>query len=125
MSDEAAIRLLLHSPDPLVRREAVYALGGDGGLLAKGELPGYKTLLRDEDPDVRLVTTWAVGRLRLAGAVELLQENLRSPHAALRRESVRSLGWLREVDPHATDPIAALADDPDPLVRAAVEAALK
>lgn len=125
VSDEAAIRLLLHSPDPLVRREAVYALGGDGGLLAKGELPGYKTLLRDEDPDVRLVTTWAVGRLRLAGAVELLQENLRSPHAALRRESVRSLGWLREVDPHATDPIAALADDPDPLVRAAVEAALK
>ena len=49
----------------------------------------------------------------VAAALEPLLENLASPHAALRRESVLALHRFRDKDPRVPEAIEALARDPD------------
>ena len=73
---------------------------------------------------MRTAVAWAVGFHPEPGAVPLLLEQLESPNAALRREAARALGRVAGTRAEVRERLAALASDPDPLVRAAAERVL-
>jgi peroxiredoxin len=120
----------LADPDGRVRREAVWHLAQsrqDRG----GGLPEVVPLLADADRRVRLCAAWALGATGEPGAIQPLFARLASRDAELRRESVRALGRLARLE-HLAERTAAIpnrlqavADDPDPRVRAAVAATLE
>ena len=121
---EIAIGAGLQHEDPLVRREAVVAYAYDRDNAHKVGLPGFERLFADPDVGVRTAVAWAVGFHPEPGAVPLLLEQLESPNAALRREAARALGRVAGTRAEVRERLAALASDPDPLVRAAAERVL-
>ncbi|HEU4329109.1 MAG TPA: HEAT repeat domain-containing protein [Roseiflexaceae bacterium] len=151
----ADLRAALDDADPAVRREALVALGGQGGEDAAAVL---RAALEHADPATRIQTLGALGGLPGEGgtAVAALRVWLGHDDWTLRREAVRVLGLLQgqpgvaEVlgaalrDPvadvrreavrslaalspgdEAVAELAALADDPDPEVRREVFRALE
>jgi thiol-disulfide isomerase/thioredoxin len=120
--DEASLLKALADRDPLVRREALYALARQREPHAARGLSEVLPLLAEPRLELRLVATWAAGRCGEAGARESLLAQLAHGNAALRRESVRALGRLCGRMPDLRERLASLARDPDPLVRAAVAA---
>jgi len=108
----------LRDPSPAVRLAAVRALDPDSdvGLLLEA--------LKDEDPDVRLVTAGRVGgegphaERRVAGLIEALKDR----HAGVRRAAADSL-W--SLGPASGPALTAALKDPDPRVRAEAAWALQ
>jgi len=108
----------LGAPNPVQRREAIFALALERG--PEGGLAEAVPLLDDPDAEVRVTAAWAVGHCGEASAVEPLIECLSHPHAALRREAARAIMRLPHRNGIAPDLLELLLDDPDPLVRAVV-----
>jgi len=116
IDDPAAIRAALVSEDALLRREAAYhGLRGLQRMELSPELAPW-SVIADSDPWTSATGVFAAGE---CGRVELLariEQLLDSPHAIVRRESVRALGKLGWKAEHPR--LRSLASqDLDPLVR--------
>jgi HEAT repeat protein len=117
---EAELRGMLHSSDPLLRREAIWALGARRSTGARAAL---SERLRDDDPAARGVAAWALGKLGDDAAVEPLSAALQDRDANVREMAVLALGELR--DPGAVAALGRLASDPEPGVRSVMTVALR
>ncbi|MAB81412.1 MAG: hypothetical protein CMJ89_18895 [Planctomycetes bacterium] len=108
------LRHRLASQSPFVRREAIVA-----AAYAHPELleETWDVLAEDPNLEVRLAHAWATGFLSLQGKRAALARNLEHPNAMLRRETVRALLRLGRDDENALRHLAAMASDPDPLIR--------
>lgn len=110
----------LHDGDTSVRTAAADSLAG----LKQSDL-GLRLLARLDDPDteVRTALLRALRELRLPQSAAPAQQQLSHASAAVRREAVGVLGWLRHAP--ALPGLAALAQrDPEPEVRRAAVGAL-
>ena len=117
---ERELVTLLDAPDPLVRRDALWALGARG---ATGSRDAIARRLRDDDPVTRGVAAWALGKLGDRAAFEPLAAAIRDPDAHVREMAVLALGELG--DPRAVAALESLAGDPEHGVRSVVTVALR
>lgn len=123
LAESRATVLALESPDALVRREALFILADLAGAPELITDLHPERFLTDADALVRCTAAWTSGRCGARQAGPALIQCLKSGFAPLRREAARALGRLKIAD--ATEPLRALANDIDPLVRDAVGTALQ
>lgn len=111
-------RTLAENPNPLVRSQAAALLGIAGGEPAATALAGA---LADDDPAVRLHAVRALGKVEGVQAVPALESVLQSDlDPRVRQVAVRWLGALPGAAARAA--LKAAESDPDPTVRAEVDA---
>ncbi len=122
-STDAELRTRIQSESGASRGETIYELTklhlADTEL---GLLP-ITEWLEDESLQVELAAIWSAGILRVQSVATKLIANLSDPNAAIRRESVLALSRFG-IDQTFREFIEKLANDPDPFVKLAVQAAL-
>ncbi len=123
LAENRRTALALQSPDAFVRREALFSLADLAGAPEVVADMHPERFLVDADPLVRCIAAWTSGRCGARQSGPALVTALKHGHAPLRREAARALGLLKVAD--ATEPLRALANDIDPLVRDAARAALQ
>jgi len=98
--DEAALRSLLASPHPEVRRRAVLAVARIADPRGRVSLVPLRA---DADTAVAATVAWAAGQLKDSAAVGWLGEVLAAPEVprALAREAAGALGKIRSPEAHA------------------------
>ena len=110
----------LQAADPLVRRQAVWALAGRESAAARSALVAG---LHAADPATRGVAAWGLGKLGDRAALGSLIAALRDNDAQVREMAVLALGDLR--DPRAIPALEPLARDPEHGVRSVMTIALR
>lgn len=88
-----AVEQLKSSPNPAVRRTAIYLLREFGGHEA---LPELASLLDDADPNIQREAVRAIALIGSAGAYEILHQALASGAAGQREAIVNALGSMRD-----------------------------
>src|SRR5690606_37605408 len=88
-----AVEQLKSSPNPAVRRTAIYLLRAFGGNEA---LPELAPLLDDADPNVQREAIRAIATIGTAEAYALLERGLTSGSARAREAVLSALGTLRD-----------------------------
>jgi HEAT repeat protein/beta-lactamase regulating signal transducer with metallopeptidase domain len=116
----AELSARLGSPDPVVRRDAVWSLASRGSSGARTALVAR---LRDPDPATRGMAAWGLGKLGDRAALEPLVAALGDGDAHVREMAVLALGDLH--DPRAVPALARLAADPEHGVRSVMTVALR
>jgi HEAT repeat protein len=121
---------LLEDPDPMVRTAAAYVLGKLGPA-AKSAVPALRKGLTGDDPGLNRIAAWALVKIEpenpqnVQTAIPVLTEALAHEQALVRREAADALRALGAQSKPALEALQRLANDPDPTVKAAAEAALK
>lgn len=115
----AELVALTQSPDPVRRREAVWALGRDGSSTSRTALIAR---LHDDDPSTRGMAAWALGQQGDRDAVEPLIALLHDGDVNVREMAVLALGGLG--DERAVAGLERLAADPEDGVRSVMTVAL-
>jgi hypothetical protein len=93
-ADEAGRLRALADPDPVVRREALFALGES--RRRKGSAVEAVALLEDPVLEVRVAAAWALGEAREQRALEALEKLSDHPHLPLRCAALSALGKTYE-----------------------------
>ncbi len=109
----------LEDDDPIVRRNAAYALGRMGHGRAVKPLI---RLLDDEESRVRANATTALGRTGDGQGIEPLAAALKDTDSRVRACAATALGEIHDV--RVVEPLAAALKDTDSRVRASAAAAL-
>jgi HEAT repeat protein/beta-lactamase regulating signal transducer with metallopeptidase domain len=117
---EAELAALLRSPDPLRRREAVWALAARD---TRGARDLLERRLHDDDQVTRGIAAWALGKTGDRRSLEPLVAALGDADAHVREMAVLALGNLG--DSRAVAAIAPLGADPEHGVRSVMTVALR
>lgn len=117
---EAALVEALAGDDPVVRREALYAIGRRRADRQQPGLPPEARLGEDAPIALRVAGAWAAGVTYDRTSIPALLANMEHPYAGLRRESARALARIAKLERSLGEKLEAFADDPDPLVREAL-----
>ncbi len=114
----AALAAHLASEDPLVRREALFALARERMSRRRRGCDEAVSALDDPHPEVRAMAAWACGATQESSAQAKLFELLEGAYPQPRREAARSLLALAKGDPAILPRLRSYSDDLDPIVRA-------
>jgi len=114
------LRRLLRDKDPLVRRNAAFAIGRIGDPV--GVLPLYARIIREPIPDVTAQLAIALGRLRYPTARPLLLGLLARRDPVIRTAAITALGFLG--DPGDVYTLGRYTRSSDPVLRHTAAAAL-
>ena len=118
-ASEALTRLARADAAPHVRIAAIDALGA---LAARPAIEVIKTLTSDAHAEVAAAALSTLGRLQAAEGLPELQEALRAPDAVRRLAAIGGLAAHGSADAVPSLEWAALADDDEAVVRAAIAA---
>ncbi len=102
------VRLLTADPDPLVRIQALRALGTYAGA---GEISNLADRLNDAHPNVRVAAVAALAELMSSAAAGVLEVHARNRSWALKRPALRGLAMISP--PAAMPIISEMADSED------------
>ena len=115
---------LLHE-DPRIRREAIWSLGRRRMRAAGSPADEFLPYVADPSVEVAIAAVWAVGATGDLSATDALAALREHPNARMRREVARGLVRFARMRPAVAEELAAMEDDPDPLVRAIVGGSLR
>lgn len=120
LEEEGDLLEALEGDDPVVRREALYALARRRADRQQAGLPERARLGQEAPVALRTAGAWAAGVTYDRASIPSLLANMAHPYAGLRRESARALKLLTKLDTTLVETLEAFAADPDPLVREAL-----